>query len=243
VGRPAAVWLARLGLPTARTRADLNLLPRPVSVHLAEQATTAVIGAVLGPLLAEGPALARIGVQGGWTLPLWSCLLLGALGFATPTLIVRSEAAARRREFTHSLGAFLDLVVIGLAGGAGVDGALEQAGRIGQGWAFERIRHALAVARITRTTPWSALAELGDRLGVPVLREVAAALGLAGTEGAKVRQSLASKASALRLRELTDAEAAAGAATEQMSLPVLVMFAGFLLFIGYPAVTHVLVSL
>ena len=240
-GRAAAPWLSRTGLPTARTRADLDLLDRPVELHLAEQAATAVIGAAVGPVAAGLLALA--GTPIGWVLPLWGCLVLGAIGFVTPTLVARAGAVERRVEFTHALGAFLDLVVIGLAGGAGVDAALTEASRIGHGWAFDRLRHALNAAQITRTTPWQALADLGDALRVPALREVAAAVSLAGTEGARIRASLAAKASSLRLRELTAAEAAAVAATEQMSLPVIVMFAGFFVFIGFPAVAHVLVSI
>jgi Flp pilus assembly protein TadB len=238
LGRPAAGWLAHLGLPRTRVRADLALLDRPVEVHLAEQAATAVLGLAL-PVLIAG-TLTVAGLDIGITVPLWASILVAVAGFWTPDLIARANATERRVEFTHALGAFLDLVVIGLAGGAGVDAALTHAARVGHGWAFDRIRHALRVAEITRITPWTALADLGTTLRIPAVREVAAAVGLAGTEGAKVRASLAAKASALRLRELTDAEADANAATERMSLPVILMFAGFMIFVGYPALTSVL---
>ena len=239
---PGSGGLIRLGLPTARTRADLELLDRPVAVHLAEQTTAVVVGAVIVPAVAGLLALAGVATA-GWAPPVWGCLVLGAAGFAVPTFGVRANASARRQEFVRALGSFLDLVVIGLAGGAGVEAALTQASEVGRGWAFDRLRHALHVAPITRTTPWVVLADLAVTLKVPVLREVAAAVGLAGIEGAKVRTSLAAKASGLRLRELTSAEAAASSATEQMALPVIVMFAGFLLFIGFPAVSHVLGAL
>jgi Flp pilus assembly protein TadB len=240
-GRPASRWLAAAGLPRPGIRADLALVDRPVQVHLAEQAAAAMLGVVLPAAMAG--VLVVAGIPVGVAIPGWGCLLLAVAGFYTPDLVTRAQASARRAEFTHALGAFLDLVVIGLAGGAGVDAALTQAARVGHGWAFDRIRHTLHTAQITRTTPWTALADLADRLRVPALREVAAAVSLAGTEGAKVRASLAAKASALRLRELTAAEAAAVAATEQMSLPVIVMFAGFLVFIGYPAVITVFTAL
>ena len=54
---------------------------------------------------------------------------------------------------------------------------------------------------------------------------LAASVSLAGTEGAKVRQSLAAKAAALRTHQLTDAEGSAQAATERMSLPVVLLMA------------------
>ena len=75
------------------------------------------------------------------------------------------------------------------------------------------------------------------------LSELAASVSLAGTEGARVRASLAAKAAALRTRELTDAEGDAQAATERMSLPVVMLFIGFLVFIGYPALASVLAGL
>lgn len=75
------------------------------------------------------------------------------------------------------------------------------------------------------------------------LGEQAASVGLAGTEGAKVRSSLAAKAASLRSHQLADAETTAQAATERMSLPVVLLFAGFLCFIAFPAIERVLAGL
>ena len=47
----------------------------------------------------------------------------------------------------------------------------------------------------------------------------------------------------LRVHELTDAESSEQAATEKMSLPVVLLFAGFLFFLGFPAVEKVLTGL
>jgi tight adherence protein C len=66
---------------------------------------------------------------------------------------------------------------------------------------------------------------------------------LAGTEGAKVRASLAAKAASVRAHLLADAETQAQAATERMSLPLVLLFAGFLLLVGFPAIVHVLTGL
>ena len=56
-------------------------------------------------------------------------------------------------------------------------------------------------------------------------------------------QSLAAKAASLRTHELAEAETADQAATERMSLPIVMLFAGFLFFIGFPAVERVLTGL
>jgi hypothetical protein len=78
---------------------------------------------------------------------------------------------------------------------------------------------------------------------VPALSELAAALHLAGSEGARVRATLTARAASLREHELADAEAAAASATERMSLPVVALFGGFLMFIGFPALQAVLHAL
>jgi uncharacterized membrane protein len=58
-----------------------------------------------------------------------------------------------------------------------------------------------------------------------------------------VRPSLTAKAASLRAHELTETEAAAQAATERMSLPVVLLFAAFLVFIGFPAIARVISGL
>jgi Flp pilus assembly protein TadB len=155
-------------------------------------------------------------------------------------VVVARQAGRIREQMRHGLSAFLDLTVVSLAAGCGVEQALTHAAATGDGPIFIQLRHALTTAEATRVNLWTALADLGGQTGLPELRELAASLALAGTEGARVRGSLAAKAATLRLRLLADAEAAALTATERMSLPVVALFAGFLVFVGYPSVSAVL---
>lgn len=240
-GRPFAGVLAGLGLPRASVRRDLAVLGRPVEQHLAEQVTATLAGLLLGPAITSLLALAGIALPP--IVPLWGSLLLAEAGFFTPDLGIRVDAQKRRAAFRHALSAYLDLVVISLAGGAGVDGALSDAATVGSGWAFTQLRRALEAAALARVAPWDTLSQLGTELGIDELTELAASVSLAGTEGARVRASLAAKAAALRTHELSDAEADAQAATERMSLPVVALFAAFLVWIGYPALAHVLAGL
>ncbi len=156
---------------------------------------------------------------------------------------MRAQAKRRRANFRHALGAYLDVIDIFLAGGAGVDGALHDAASLGHGWSFNQIRRALHTAELTRTTPWAELGRLGEELDIAELTQLAATLSLAGTEGAKVRASLAAKADALRSKAAADAEATANAATERMSVPAALMAFGFIAFVFYPALSQVSASL
>ena len=244
LGRPLAGLLERAGagwLVAAGVRRDLAILERSPERHLAEKLTAALAGLLLAPAMSALAALG--GARMPLALPLWGALLLGAVGFVVPDLGIHADASARRRDFRHALSSFLDLVVVALAAGGGVESALGDAAGVGTGWPFAYLRRALDQARLAREAPWAALGRLGTELGVGELSELAASLILAGAEGAKVRSSLAAKATSLRAHQLAEAETADQAASERMSLPVVVLFAGFLLFIGFPAVERVLHSL
>lgn len=238
LGRPFVGALLALGLPGQRIRRDLVVTGRTISTHLAEKAVLGITG-FLAPALLHLLLLLG-GISPGVQLPVLLGVIAGTLGFVLPDLRICAEANKLRVSFRHALSAHLDLVWITLAGGSGVDSALNDTVTVGRGWAFTQIRRALAAARLTRTTPWTTLRQLGDELEITELSDLASTVSLAGTEGAKIRQSLAAKANALRTRQLTEAEAESQAATERMSLPVMVLFVGFLLFIGYPALSQVL---
>ena len=86
-------------------------------------------------------------------VPLWASLIFMVGGFVLPDLGIRADAARRRRDFRHALGSFLDLVVVALAGGGGVETALSDAASIGNSWAFAYLRRALDGARLARRDP------------------------------------------------------------------------------------------
>jgi tight adherence protein C len=228
--------LRRLINPSVAT--DLRLVGRSPDAHLARCLLVGLMSALIAPALVG--LLALGGINTAVELPVALLLGLGIAGTLLPNLTIRSEAAKRRRSFNHSLSAFLDLVAVNLAAGRGIEGALDTAAAAGSGWAFGEIRLALYRAKVMGETPWTGLDHLGEALGVSDLQELAASVSLAGDSGAKVRTSLAAKAQALRVKSLADVEESAQAATERMSLPVILLLCGFVIFIGYPAIMRVL---
>jgi tight adherence protein C len=237
LGGPLARLAGRLGFELRSLRADLRVMGRPLERHLADKVLIGLTGLLLPP------AMVTLFALGGWRLPvlvpLWASVLFGVGGFFLPDLALHSQAEQRRASFRYALGSFFDLVVITLAGGGGVESALHDSASVGEGWAYAQLQSALASSS-RFGTPWAALGRLGEDLAVDELCELAASLSLAGTEGARVRESLAAKASSLRSHELADAEAAAETASEKMAFPTVLLFVGFLIFLGYPAVERVL---
>ncbi|MFD3687009.1 type II secretion system F family protein [Nocardiopsis sp. NPDC058631] len=229
--------LARLGWPGERTRRDLAACESDVDVHRMDTSVAAVLGLALGvfPLAAATPPASPLPVLSALTLG--ACLL--ALSLCAPTLILRHRAARHRARLSAATSVVADLVGVALAGGAGVTGALTSATRQGDGPAFTRIRLCLHEANLRTRPPWEALADLAHHTGVRDLDELASSVRLAGTDGARVRASVRSKAASLRTHRLAALEGEAHQATERMTLPVMLLVLGFLLLMGYPAIVHV----
>jgi tight adherence protein C len=240
IGRELAAFYLARGWQQRSVRTDLALLDRSFEAFLATKFLLAAAAIVFIPVLVGYFALLGLGTA--IAVPVWAGLFFAVIFFLLPDLQLRQEAAARRRDFRHAVSAFLDLVAMNLGGGRGVPEALTTAAAVGDGWAVRRIRDALSNARITGITPWQALGRLGEDVNVDELRDLSAALALVADDGAKVRQSLAARAASMRSRELSDIEGKAGERSQSMLVAQLLLCAGFLIFLAYPAVVRVMAA-
>ncbi len=234
-----AIGLDRL--LTGSVRTDLRAVGRSPEAHLARSTLSALELGLVAPAVTGVVALSGRAVS--LAVPAALSVSLAVIGALAPTATLHREAERRRQSFKHALGAFFNLVGINIAAGKGIEGALETAAQAGDGDTFREIRQALYRAKITGETPWAGLDRLGSEIGVSELRELAAAVGLAGDVGARVRASLAAKAQTLRHRGLADIEEAANAANERMSIPVVLLVISFIVFVGYPAVERIMTGL
>jgi hypothetical protein len=207
--------------------------------QLASKAFVAGGVCLLGPSVAW--ALSRcLGSAVPVGIPVVVGLVALPLGAGAPVMSLLRRGRARRQHFRTVVSSFVDLVVLSLAGGVGVEGALLTASQVSSDWASARMARVLLRARDSGQSPWSALGELGQQLGVPELVELSSTLQLAGTEGARIRQSLSARALSLRRHEQAEAESSANAMTERLFLPGALLLVGFLLFVGYPAFSRIL---
>ncbi|MEV8637947.1 type II secretion system protein [Streptosporangium sp. NPDC051023] len=245
--RLARLYAAR-GWEARSARSDLALLGRSFEAFLATKVLLAVSGLLAFPLLLGWLVLMEWDTS--LTIPLWAALAVSGAFFVLPDMQVKRDAARMRRDFRHVVGAFLDLVAMNLAGGRGVPEALMMAVSVGSpgadeeeaNWAMARIREALGNARIVGITPWQALGQLGDEINVDELRDLSAALGLVADDGAKVRTSLTARAATLRRRELAEIEGQAGERSQSMLVAQLLLCAGFVIFLSFPAAMKMLGS-
>ena len=234
------VQAAERGWRLGRMRQDLAVMNRSLGGLFASKLLLGLGLFLLGPVVWTIFGVAGVPLPG--SAPFAVSLVMGGIGFFLPDLVLRSEAQARRRDFRRVVGSFLDLVAMNLAGGRGLPEALLAASTVSDHWTLIRIRQSLANARLFGTTPWAALGELGEQVGVEELRDLSGALALASDDGAKIRASLSARAATMRRKELTDAEGEAGEKSQSMLVAQLLICAAFLLFLAYPAVARILSS-
>jgi tight adherence protein C len=207
--------------------------------QLASKVVLAGAAGLVGP-----PLLSVLSRPIGSAVPLGIAVACGLVALplcaGAPIVALARRAKERRRHFRGVVASFVDLVVLGLAGGVGIEGALLAASQVSSDWASQRMGHVLLRSRDSGESPWHALRRLGQELGAPELEELSATLQLAGTEGARIRHSLSARAVSLRRHEQAEAESTANAMTERLFLPGALLLIGFLLFVGYPAFSRIL---
>jgi Flp pilus assembly protein TadB len=237
LGRRMAELYARQGWQLRSLRADLAILDRGWEGFLATKVGLAAYGFVFVPLLYGMVSL--VGVHISWFVPLWLTLIAAAGFFLLPDLEVRGKAKTRREDFRRVVAAFLDLVSMNLAGGRGLPEALMSAAEISDSWAVLRIRNALADARLSGQTQWAALGDLGRTIGIDELVDLGHALALTVDDGAKIRNSLSSRAETMRRREISEIEGKAGQQSQSMLVAQVLLCTGFLVFLIYPAISQI----
>jgi Flp pilus assembly protein TadB len=237
VGQRVAAFYLEQGWELRSLRADLAVLDRSWEAFLATKILLAASGLVFGPFMFA--LVWQLGFGVSPIVPVWLALACAGLFFLLPDVEVRRDAADKRKDLRRVIGAYLDLVAMNLAGGRGLPEALMAAAEVSDGWALVRIRSCLADARITGTSQWVALGRLGAELGIEELQDLSVALGLVADDGAKVRESLSSRAETMRHRELAEIEGSAGENSQSMLVAQLMLAAGFLVFLIFPAAMRV----
>ena len=214
---------------------DLNILGIS-GAELAGRKAALALGGLLGPpvlfavLLVAGvdlPALLLAGLSVG----------LGVLGWVIPSRQVGERAALAREEFLAALTAFLALVGLERQARGSPTEALEEASRISGAWPFVMIHTELLRAELAGQPPWDGLRDLGRRVGVEQLTNLADIVA-AAADGAAVFETLLAEARNLRNAELSHQQERAGVAGEQLTLPAIVLATGFMMLVLYPALTR-----
>ncbi|MCX5231490.1 type II secretion system F family protein [Streptomyces sp. NBC_00233] len=241
-GRTHAVgtaWAGQLAerMPGRVPSADLDLLHQTPEQFFTNKTALALLGLLVPLVPAVGWLL--MGLPVPFFIPAAASLLLAAVLWFVPDWAVATEATKARTEFAHAAAAWMDLVATRMASNVAADQALEDAARIGQGWAFTRIQEALLRARTEKSSPWQALADLGTQLRLPVLNDVADIMRLSSDDGASVYDTLRNRAKSLTNELLTAEAARANADSEKLHTPAALLAVIVMIAMAFPAVLNI----
>lgn len=241
-GARVTALLSSRGVEATSLRQDLALVDRDFE-DFAGGSLVGFVATFIGVLLA-GSLLTAVGVPIPPTVFLPASLVLAVVIVFARQQDVHKLAEKRRREFRRGLSAYLDLVAMSVLGGTGLPEALPSAAAIGKGWPFRLLSETLNRAR-DMSGPLAAPAELGElgrRIGISELRDLATALSLTGEQGARIGKTLIDRAKTLRDRDTADVAGRASERDSSLQVAEVGIGAGFLLFVVYPLVVSVLHS-
>ncbi len=216
---------------------DLAILGRDRAQLAVTKLGWAAGGAVVPALF--GTILAVAGIRLPFTIPAVACVLLAVLAWVNPSRQVAEDADKARAEFRAALAAFLALVGLERKARGSPAEALEEASRVSGARPFRLIHTEVLRAELNNQQPWDALRDLGRRIGVDELVNLADIVATAA-DGAAVFDTLMAEARSMRHADNTAQQTQAGLATERLTLPTVCLFVCFAALLVYPAAVRLI---
>jgi tight adherence protein C len=170
----------------------------------------------------------------------------GGLGFMLPDLWLYLAASSRAEKINHGLPDCLDLLVVSVEAGLGLDAALQRVsaemGRVHP----ELAEEFMLVNMETQMglTRGEALQNLGLRTGVPELKSLSAIMIQAEKFGTSIATALRNHAEALRTKRRQQAEERAAKTAVKLIMPLIFfIFPAIFIALAGPAVLQLMDTL
>jgi len=210
-----------------RSRADL------AGTKLGWAAGGALFPGLLSLILALG------GIRMPFAIPAAACVVLALLAWANPSRQVAEDAEKARAQFRSALAAYLALVGLERKARGSPAEALEEASRVSGSRPFRLIHTKVLRAELAAQPPWAALRDLGRRIEVEELVNLADIVGTAA-DGAAVFDTLMAEARSLRNADNVAQQTQAAKANERLVAPNVCLFACFGALLVYPAASRLI---
>ncbi|HWS31415.1 MAG TPA: type II secretion system F family protein [Actinoplanes sp.] len=216
----------------ARLHRMLELAGNPVAWPLARVIRLRPAGMLVLGLLMSGVGNTFKGQPGA---------VIGAiagvvLGYVMPLILIYNASIKRQEAIQRALPDVMDVLVIGVEAGLGLDSAMDQVARSTKGPIADELHRALQEMRLGVARA-EALRDLAQRTTVRDLKRLVTALIQAGELGISVAPILREHAADQRIRRRQRAEEAAQQVPVKMLFPILFcMFPAIFVVIIGPAV-------
>jgi tight adherence protein C len=219
---------------TSRIHRRLELAGNPVGWDVDRVLAYKVLGLVAGGLL----GLFLGGVWRGFLSAVGLALVLGALGWFLPNIVLYQKAHNRSDRIRKSLPDALDLLTISVEAGLAFDAALGQVARNTTGPLAEEFFRVLQEMQIGKGRS-EAMRALGERTDVTELRAFVTAMVQADSFGIPIANVLRVQAKEMRVKRSQRAEEAAQKVPVKILFPLIfcIMPALFVVILGPAAIT------
>ena len=178
-----------------------------------------------------------------WVHPGWIVLLMAGLGFVGPDLFLRRKRKRRQDQIFRSLPDALDLLVVCLEAGLGLDAALHKVSEefgLSNPELCDELRLTCAAIRLGKPRN-EALHDLGERTGVVDLKALSAVLIQSDRFGTSSAEALRVHAQDMRTRRRQRAEEMAAKTTVKLIFPLVgFIFPSIFVVLGGPAVIRIM---
>jgi tight adherence protein C len=167
-------------------------------------------------------------------------IALAGLGWQLPSLWLSRQIDARQKKIQRSLADALDLIVVSVEAGNGLEGALQIVATKLAGPLSEEIADTLSEINLGKPRR-EALRSLAQRSGASDLQVFVAAVVQADQLGGSITQVLRVQADAMRLRRRQRAEEQAAKVPVKMLIPLVVcIFPALMIVIMGPVVLRIM---
>jgi len=186
--------------------------PAPWTVErlLGAKGACAIIGAMFGLLVGDGLTLKGILLA----------VLLGALLFFLPDLLIYNAALRRQDQIMRGFAEALDMMTICVEAGQGFDAALLEVARNAEGPIAGELARMTAEIQIG-TSRSEAFRGLGERVNLPEVKSFVTAIAQADKLGIPIASVLREQTAAMRLARRQRAEAQAQKVTVKILFPLV----------------------
>ena len=232
VGRAAMALVRSLTPDSMRENAVARLAEAGNPMKIGTFLTARFVLMILLPLLVLLPRLLARDI--GWLHVIIAVVML-YLGNRLPDIWLSFRIDARRDQIRKALPDALDLIVVCVEAGYGLEGALNKVTERTSGPLSDELKRTLGEIRLGKSRR-EALRDLSERANVPDLQSFIAAIVQADQMGVSIAQVLRVQADAARVRRRQRAEEKALQAPIKMLFPLfLLIFPVLMMVILTPA--------
>ncbi len=161
------------------------------------------------------------------------CVATATIGYTLPRLVLDRLIAKRQKTILRAFPDALDLLLICVQSGMSVESALSRVTNDISPQSIELAEElSLTMAELSYLpVRWRAYVNLGDRIGLPAVKLITAALVQAERHGTSISQALTAAAREAREARIAEAERKAAALPPKLAIPLVAFFLPVLLTI------------